>query len=461
MHDLVFHNTLGGQRQSFVPTDPGHVTIYVCGPTVYDFAHLGNARPAVVFDVLVRLLRRRFGRVTYARNITDIDDKINARAAEGGVPIAAITTRFADAYAEDMAAIGCAAPDLTPRVTDHVPEIIDLVSRLIARGHAYAAEGHVLFHVPSFAEYGRLSGRSLEDMIAGARVEVAPFKRHPADFVLWKPSTPDLPGWNSPWGRGRPGWHIECSAMIESHLGHSIDIHGGGADLIFPHHENEIAQGTAAHDGARYAGLWMHNGMVTVEGQKMAKSAGNMLTVREALDRYPGEALRLVLLSANYRQPVDWSASAAERAITTLDRLYALLADADDTPADPADLAAVDNALADDLCFPKALAALAQIAGELRGASDPKRRRQLQAALRESGGMLGLLNAPELWHTQRARMAGDITADDRAEIEALIHARNAARQQRDWAQADAIRARLGELGVTLADNGDTTTWARA
>ncbi len=461
MRDLVFHNTLGGKRQSFRPADPGHVTIYVCGPTVYDYAHLGNARPAVVFDVLVRLLRRRFARVTYARNITDIDDKINARAAQMGVPIDTITTRFAAAYAEDMAAIGCAPPDLAPRVTEHVPQIIDFITRLIARGHAYAAEGHVLFHVPSFAQYGRLSGRSLEDMIAGARVEIAPFKRHPADFVLWKPSTPDLPGWDSPWGRGRPGWHIECSAMIETHLGQTIDIHGGGADLIFPHHENEIAQGTAAHDGACYAGLWLHNGMVTVEGQKMAKSAGNMLTVREALNRYPGEALRLVLLSAHYRQPVDWSASAAERAITTLDRLYALLADADDTPADPADLAAVDNALADDLSFPKALAALAQIAGALRGASDPLRRRQLQAAMREGGAMLGLLNAPGLWHAERARTAGAVTANDRAEIETLIEARNAARRQRDWKQADAIRARLGELGVTLADHGDMTTWTRA
>jgi cysteinyl-tRNA synthetase len=461
MHGLVFHNTLGGKRQSFRPADPSHVTIYVCGPTVYDYAHLGNARPAVVFDVLVRLLRRRFPRVTYARNITDIDDKINARAAQMGVPIDTITDRFAAAYAEDMAAIGCAPPDLAPRVTEHVPEIIHLISRLIARGHAYAAADHVLFHVPSFEEYGRLSGRSLEEMIAGARIEVAPFKRHPADFVLWKPSSPDLPGWDSPWGRGRPGWHIECSAMIEAHLGQSIDIHGGGADLIFPHHENEIAQGTAAHDGACYAGLWMHNGMVTVEGQKMAKSAGNMLTVRDALERYPGEALRLVLLSAHYRQPVDWSDSAAQRAIATLDRLYALLADADDTPADPADLAAVEDALADDLSFPKTLAALAQIAGALRGAKGPLRRRQLQAALREGGAMLGLLNAPELWHAQRARMNAAVTPDERAEIEALINARNAARRQSDWARADAIRARLGELGITLADNGDTTTWARA
>lgn len=464
MQDLVFHNTLGGQRQSFVPADPGHVTIYVCGPTVYDYAHLGNARPAVVFDVLVRLLRRRFGRVTYARNITDIDDKINARAAQSGVPIAAITSRFADAYVEDMAAIGCAAPDLTPRVTDHVPAIIDLVTRLIARGHAYAAEGHVLFHVPSFADYGRLSGRSLEDMIAGARVEVAPFKRHPADFVLWKPSTPDLPGWDSPWGHGRPGWHIECSAMIEAHLGQTIEIHGGGADLIFPHHENEIAQGTAAHDGACYAGLWMHNGMVTVEGQKMAKSAGNMLTVRAALERYPAEALRLVLLSAHYRQPVDWSQSAAERAVATLDRLYGLLGDAGDgaIEADPADLAAIEAALADDLAFPRALAALAQLATGIRQAPDPLRQRQLQAALRAAGSMLGLLNKPEEWREQRARMAAAAPRDpaDHARIEAAIAARNAARARRDWAAADAIRAELAALGVTLTDQSHTTTWTR-
>ncbi|MFM7404054.1 MAG: cysteine--tRNA ligase [Erythrobacter sp.] len=466
MEDLVFQNTLGGERQSFRPADPSHVTIYVCGPTVYDFAHIGNARPAVVFDVLVRLLRRRFARVTYARNITDIDDKINARAADSGVPIDAITTRFAAAYAEDMAAIGCASPDLAPKVTEHVPEIVDFVTRLIERGYAYEAEGHVLFHVPSFAEYGRLSGRSLEDMIAGARVEVAPFKRHPADFVLWKPSTPDLPGWDSPWGRGRPGWHIECSAMIETHLGNSVDIHGGGADLVFPHHENEIAQGTAAHDDTCYAGMWMHNGMVTVEGQKMAKSAGNMLTVREALEDYPGEALRLVLLSAHYRQPVDWSVSAAERAITTLDRLYALLADAGDlagvTP-DAASVEEVEAALADDLAFPRALAALAQLASAIRRETDPARRRALQAALREGGGMLGLLNAPDLWREQRAKMAPaePLGAKERERIDALVAARNAARQQRDWSQADAIRTQLTELGVTLADSGDTTTWTRA
>ena len=465
MSDLIFHNTLGGAREPFRPANPDHVTIYVCGPTVYDYAHLGNARPAVVFDVLVRLLRRRFARVSYARNITDIDDKINARAAAQGAPIDAITTRFAAAYAEDMAAIGCAAPDIAPKVTEHVPEIIDFVSRLIARGHAYEAEGHVLFHVPSFADYGRLSGRSVEDMIAGARVEVAPFKRHPADFVLWKPSpTPDLPGWDSPWGRGRPGWHIECSAMIEAHLGHTIDIHGGGADLIFPHHENEIAQGTAAHDGACYAGMWMHNGMVTVEGQKMAKSAGNMLTVRDALARYPGEALRLVLLSAHYRAPVDWSDRAAKRAIATLDRLYALFEGAGDlakTTPDAAALAEVEAALADDLAFPRALAAIARIASTIRKEPDEPRKPALLAALREASAMLGLLQGPEQWRADRARLTANAAPVDEVRINALIAARKAAREQRDWEAADAIRADLAAMGIAIKDTGDTTQWTRA
>ncbi|ODS94280.1 MAG: cysteine--tRNA ligase [Erythrobacter sp. SCN 62-14] len=465
MSDLIFHNTLGGAREPFRPANPDHVTIYVCGPTVYDYAHLGNARPAVVFDVLVRLLRRRFARVSYARNITDIDDKINARAAAQGAPIDAITTRFAAAYAEDMAAIGCAAPDIAPKVTEHVPEIIDFVLRLIARGHAYEAEGHVLFHVPSFADYGRLSGRSVEDMIAGARVEVAPFKRHPADFVLWKPSpTPDLPGWDSPWGRGRPGWHIECSAMIEAHLGHTIDIHGGGADLIFPHHENEIAQGTAAHDGACYAGMWMHNGMVTVEGHKMAKSAGNMLTVRDALARYPGEALRLVLLSAHYRAPVDWSDRAAKRAIATLDRLYALFESAGDLGTiapDAAALAEVEAALADDLAFPRALAAIARIASTIRKEPDGPRKPALLSALREAGAMLGLLQAPEQWRADRARLTASDAPVDEARINALIAARKAAREQRDWQAADAIRADLAAMGIAIKDTGDTTQWTRA
>ena len=304
---LSLTNTLNRTKEPFVPANPHHVTMYVCGPTVYNFAHIGNARPAVVFDVLYRVLKRRFKKVVYARNFTDVDDKINATAKETDLPISTITKRYIEAYQSDMAALGVLTPDLEPRVTEHVPDIIKMVEQLIARGHAYVTERHVLFDVRSFPAYGALSGRDRDEMIAGARVEVAPYKRDPADFVLWKPSTPDLPGWESPWGRGRPGWHIECSAMIEQHLGVSIDIHGGGQDLIFPHHENEIAQGTCAHDGELYCRYWVHNGFVTVEGRKMSKSLGNVLLVRDLLNDAPGEAIRFALLSAHYRQPLDWS----------------------------------------------------------------------------------------------------------------------------------------------------------
>ncbi|WP_199553299.1 cysteine--tRNA ligase [Sandaracinobacteroides hominis] len=460
---LRFTNSLGGDKAPFVARDPERVTLYVCGPTVYDYAHLGNARPAVVFDVLARLLRTQFHRVVYARNITDIDDKINAAAARQGVPIEAITNRFTDAYREDMASIGCLPPDLEPRVTTHVPAILDLVERLIARGHAYAADGHVLFHVPSFPAYGRLSGRSLEDMIAGARVEVAPFKKHPADFVLWKPSTDDQPGWDSPWGRGRPGWHIECSAMIECQMGAGIDIHGGGADLIFPHHENEIAQGTAARDDpAPYAGLWLHNGMVTVEGAKMAKSAGNMITVRSALERWPGEALRLVLLSAQYRQPVDWSEAAAARAVRTLERLYAALALAGPAdpaaPLDPEALASVEAALQDDLAFPRALAAMAALAKRIRAANPGPERQRLGAALRAAGKLVGLLEQPDRWQADTQGDGGDMASD--AEVAALIDERASARAAGHWDQADRIRDRLAALDIRLIDDGGTTRWVR-
>ena len=317
---LCLTNTLKRTKEPIAPASPDRVTMYVCGPTVYNFAHIGNARPAVVFDVLYRLLKRRFGRVVYARNFTDVDDKINAAAKEAGQPISTVTKRYIEAYHADMAALRVVTPDLEPRVTEHIAEIIGMVERLIARGHAYAVEGHVLFHVPSFSAYGALSGRNRNEMIAGARVEVAPYKRDPADFVLWKPSPPDLPGWESPWGRGRPGWHIECSAMIERHLGASIDIHGGGQDLIFPHHENEIAQGTCAHDGELYCRYWVHNGFVTVEGRKMSKSLGNVHLVRDLLGEAPGEAIRFALLGAHYHQPLDWSADGLAQARHGLDR---------------------------------------------------------------------------------------------------------------------------------------------
>ena len=369
---LVLTNSLTREKDVFVPADPARVTMYVCGPTVYNFAHIGNARPAVVFDVIYRLLRRRFGGVVYARNFTDVDDKINAAAKEAGQPISTVTERYIEAYHADMAALGVLTPDLEPRVTEHIPEIIGMVEQLIARGHAYSVEGHVLFHVPSFSDYGALSGRNRDEMIAGARVEVAPYKRDPADFVLWKPSTPDLPCWESPWGRGRPGWHIECSAMIERRLGATIDIHGGGQDLIFPHHENEIAQGTCAHDGETYCHYWVHNGFVTVEGRKMSKSLGNVLLVRDLLSEAPGEAIRFALLGAHYRQPLDWSTDGLLQARRGLDRLYGVLRDLGDGPditCPPGLLDAFVAALEDDLNFPAAIAELFRIAKAARQAT--------------------------------------------------------------------------------------------
>ena len=384
---LCLTNTMKRTKEPFAPANPDHVTMYVCGPTVYNFAHIGNARPAVVFDVLYRLLKRRFGRVVYARNFTDVDDKINAAAKEVGLPISTVTKRYIEAYHSDMAALGVLTPDLEPRVTEHIPEIICMAEQLIARGHAYAVEGHVLFHVPSFSAYGALSGRNRDEMIAGARVEVAPFKRDPADFVLWKPSTPVLPGWESPWGRGRPGWHIECSAMIEQHLGVSIDIHGGGQDLIFPHHENEIAQGTCAHDGELYCRYWVHNGFVTVEGRKMSKSLGNVLLVRDLLDEAPGEAIRFALLGAHYRQPLDWSTDGLAQARHGLDRLYGVLRDLGDAPDIACPLGLLDAfvaALEDDLNFPRAIAELFRIAKAARQGDDRGGLCQVQGGLARS-----------------------------------------------------------------------------
>ena len=456
---LHLTNTLTRMKEPFVPANPDFVTMYVCGPTVYNYAHIGNARPAVVFDVLYRLLKRRFERVVYARNFTDVDDKINAAAKETGQPISAVTERFIDAYHADMAALGVLTPDLEPRVTDHIPDIIDMVERLITRGNAYAVEGHVLFHVPSFSAYGALSGRERDDMIAGARVEVAPYKRDPADFVLWKPSTPDLPGWESPWGRGRPGWHIECSAMIEHGLGRTIDIHGGGQDLIFPHHENEIAQGTCAHDGELYCRYWVHNGFVTVEGRKMSKSLGNVLLVRDLLDDAPGEAIRFALLGAHYRQPLDWSADGLAQAKRGLDRLYGTLRDLGDAPdvASPVGLLdAFEAALEDDLNFPAAVAELFQIAKAARRATSVGDRAAYKAALRDAGGLLGLLqHDPAAWFEQPSGEDADA-----ARIQRLVEARQAARSARDYTAADRIRDELVALGVTVEDRADGPIWRR-
>ena len=371
---LKLFNSLSRQVEVFSPQDPGRVTLYVCGPTVYNYVHIGNARPPVVFGLLARLLRRLYPGVVYARNITDVDDKINAAAAAQGVPIEAITGRFTAAYRQDMARLGVEPPDLEPHATAHIGEIIAMCQDLIASGHAYAAQSHVLFDVASFSDYGRLSRRSTDEMLAGARVEVAPYKRSPGDFVLWKPSTPDQPGWDSPWGRGRPGWHIECSAMAARHLGETIDIHAGGIDLQFPHHENEVAQSTCAHGGRTFARYWLHNGLLNMGGRKMSKSLGNVSLVHDLLEQHRPEALRYVLLSAHYRQPLDWSPAGVEQATRTLDRLYGTLRELADVPVD-ADRGAPEPVLAalcDDLNTPEALAALAGIAAEARRSSDPQ-----------------------------------------------------------------------------------------
>ncbi|HEX3349653.1 MAG TPA: cysteine--tRNA ligase [Acetobacteraceae bacterium] len=448
MPRLRLHNTLTRAKQDFAPIDPSHVRMYVCGPTVYDRAHVGNARPAVVYDVLARLLRALYPRVTYVRNITDVEDKINARAAETGETIAEITARTAAWYHEDMAALGALPPDEEPRATDNIVQMIEIIERLIASGHAYAADGHVLFAVPSFPEYGRLSGRSRDELIAGARVEVAPYKRDPGDFVLWKPSPPELPGWDSPWGRGRPGWHIECSAMSWRYLGTSFDIHGGGTDLIFPHHENEVAQSLCAFPGSGFARFWLHNGMLNVNGEKMSKSLGNFFTVRELLDKWPGEAIRMLLLRAHYRAVLDFSEAVLVESKRELDRFYRALERHPGPPASEVP-APVMDALCDDLNTPMAFAAMhaladAAMAGDAAAA----------AGLRASGALLGLLGqSPEAWFRGGA--------DDGAAIEAAIGERLAARKARDFARADAIRAELADRGVLLEDGPRGTTWRRA
>ena len=452
---LRLYNSLTRRVEPFAPLDPACPTMYVCGPTVYNYVHIGNARGPVVFGVLAALLRRHYGQLKYARNITDVDDKINAAAAEQGVPIAAITGRFAAAYRQDMAALGVAAPDIEPEATAHIAQIVAMIERLVASGHAYAAQGHVLFAVASFADYGKLSRRDTDEMLAGARVEVAPYKRDPGDFVLWKPSTGDLPGWDSPWGRGRPGWHIECSAMAAAHLGPTIDIHAGGIDLQFPHHENEIAQSECAHGGAIFARYWLHNGMLNFGGAKMSKSLGNIEKVHDLVERHPPEALRHALLSAHYRQPLDWSDALIEQSVRTLDRLYGTLRDLDEVEATAAIPPAVEAALEDDLNTPQALAELARIAGEARKATTPDERARLKSELLGAGLALGLLQqAPEAWFN---RGAGD--ADD-ARIQALVEERAAAKQARDFARADAIRDQLAGEGIALEDTPQGVRWTR-
>ncbi|MEB1549802.1 cysteine--tRNA ligase [Xanthomonas campestris] len=453
---LRLHNNLTRRVEPFAPLDPSSPTLYVCGPTVYNYAHIGNARGPVVFDVLAALLRRRYGAVRYARNITDVDDKINAAAQAQGVPISTITDRFAAIYRQDMAALGVVPPDIEPEATAHIPQIVAMIEQLIASAHAYAAEGHVLFAVASFADYGKLSRRDPDEMLAGARVDVAPYKRDPGDFVLWKPSSDDLPGWDSPWGRGRPGWHIECSAMAAAHLGPTIDIHAGGVDLQFPHHENEIAQSECAHGGAVFARFWLHNGMLNFSGAKMSKSLGNIETVHDLIAKHPPEALRYALLSAHYRQPLDWSDGLIEQAKNTLDRLYGTLRDLHDVVASAVIPAPVEAALDDDLNTPQALAEVARIAGEARKANDAADRARLKAELLGAGLALGLLQQePAAWFSRGA------DAGDDARIAALVDERSAAKKAKDFARADAIRQQLADEGIVLEDTPQGVRWKRA
>ncbi|WP_334178040.1 cysteine--tRNA ligase [Pseudoxanthomonas sp.] len=473
---LRLHNNLTRRVEDFEPLGP-IPTMYVCGPTVYNYVHIGNARGPVVFGVLAALLRRRHGQLRYARNITDVDDKINAAAKDLGVPISAITDRYAAAYRDDMAGLGVTgefAPDIEPAATDHIGHIVTMIEQLIAGGHAYAVEGHVLFSVGSFAEYGKLSRRDPEEMLAGARVEVAPYKRDPGDFVLWKPSTPDLPGWDSPWGVGRPGWHIECSAMAAAHLGETIDIHAGGVDLQFPHHENEVAQSECAHkhaDGSHktFARFWLHNGMLNFGGAKMSKSLGNIEKVHDLLQQHPPEALRYALLSAHYRQPLDWSEALVEQSKNTLDRLYGTLRSLAHVPAESTIPDAIEEALEDDLNTPLALSVIANLAAKARIAVAPpggpnyplegdklEELSALKAQLLGAGRVLGLLQQdPAEWFGRGT------SSDDDARIQALIDERAAAKKSRDFARSDAIRDQLAAEGILLEDTPQGVRWKRA
>ena len=456
MSKIQLYNTLSRQKELFTPLDPSHIRVYACGPTVYGRIHVGNARPIVVFDVLVRVLRRLYDRVTYVRNITDVDDKINDRAAANGQSIDELCADTIVSFHADTAALGAVPPDVEPRATHHIDQMIAMISLLIDKGHAYAADGHVLFQVSTMPHYGALSKRSMEDMIAGARVEVAPYKRAPEDFVLWKPSTTRQPGWDSPWGRGRPGWHIECSAMAKAYLGEMFDIHAGGLDLIFPHHENEIAQSCCAHGTSHMAKYWLHNGFVTMNDEKMSKSLGNIITVAEATARYRPEVLRAALLSAHYRAPLDLSENAMQDAQNSLDRLYRAAG-----TAKPSDMALDDAFMAclcDDLNTPAAMARLHELA-RLANKGD----QAAATALKSSAELIGLLRDTADDWAKAGSAAGDSddTQLDDATIDAEIAARNAARAARDFATADAIRDQLAAAGIILEDGQDGTGWRRS
>ena len=455
---LKLYNTLSGRKEVFEPLLPDTVTMYVCGPTVYNLAHIGNARPVVVFDTLFRLLQTHYDNVTYARNITDVDDKIIAAAREGQRSIESVTEEFTAKYREDMAQLNALPPTLEPHATHNIDAMIALTTTLLEKGHAYEAQGHVLFAVESMADYGRLSGRSLDDMLAGARVEVAEYKRHPGDFVLWKPAAAEDPGWDSPWGRGRPGWHLECSAMIRAHLGDTIDIHGGGRDLIFPHHDNEIAQSRCAH-GGDYVRYWMHNAYLDIDGEKMSKSLGNFRTVRDLLQSYRGEVLRFALLSAQYRSPLNFSAELLDQAQATLDSLYSTLREVQDVDVDM-EVNLADEpfyaALNDDLNTPVAIAEIHALAKQLHKAAASEKS-ALKGRILAAGNLLGILEQDAVEWLQGAASSDAISA---AAIEALIEERQTAKLAKDYARADAVREDLLAQGVVLEDSREGTKWKR-
>lgn len=459
MTALTLYDTLSRRKRPFEPIDPERVTLYVCGPTVYNYAHIGNARPAVVFDVLARALRHLYGadQVVYARNITDVDDKIIASSKETGEPIEAITAKYAEIYRQDMGSVGVQMPDIEPHATQHIPQMVEMAAKLIEDGFAYEAEGHVLFSVNAYDGYGKLSRRSLDDMIAGARVEVAPYKKDPADFVLWKPAADDEPGWESPWGRGRPGWHLECSAMTAEHLGETFDIHGGGVDLVFPHHENEIAQSTCAHGGKAMANYWLHNGFLTMGTDKMSKSLGNVQLVHDLVKEHPGEVLRYALLTAHYRAPLTWTSDLLAKTRRSLDRVYGVLrrlgdVEAADVPAPQAFL----EPLFDDLNTPKALSEIFQIASRANKAESDEARAMAKGELLAAGALLGLAqDDPDAWFGLT-----DMDPAEREKIDDLIAARNQARADKDWAKADAVRDELNALNVQVDDGPEGSTWRK-
>ncbi len=453
---LKLYNSLNRKKEDFVPLNPSHVKMYACGPTVYNYAHIGNARMAVVFDVWARMLRYHYPKVTYASNITDVEDKIIVAAKEQGITISEVTKKYTKIYNDDMASLGVQLPDVQPKATEHIQEMIDQISALIERGHAYEAEGHVLFHVPSDPTYGALSGRTRDEQVAGARVEVAPYKRDPADFVLWKPSNEDQLGWDSPWGNGRPGWHIECSAMAEKHLGLPFDIHGGGADLKFPHHENEIAQSCCAHGNAddvtSFSKYWVHNGFVTVEGEKMSKSLGNFLLVHDLIKDHKGEVLRLALLSAHYRQPLDWSEQVLHQMQILLDKAYQKLLELVDVDVIDVDFVVpVLNALNDDLNTPLVIAELNKILKEQDGA-------ELKSSLLKIGDVVGIFQEdPHDWFGDEMDGVSD---EDVSKIEALLAERIEAKDNKDYTRADEIRDELLEMGIEIKDTREGTNWQK-